>query len=160
LAIPLRGVTLLSVFAILLQAALVGWHHHPIPLGSRGAPGVLTLGPPASHSTPALKDDDCQICFALSHHSAAPGDFYAAPMPPPAPQRLAAAQTVWALPSSSSFVRAPLLAFEVRFIHLTEPRGIAAGRNSREEFNDEPGTHGDAARLHDSSVRADCIFRR
>jgi hypothetical protein len=73
-----RGAALLGIFAIFLQATLFGWHHHPLPLSSRGAPAVLAAGVPAGHPTPLLTDDDCQICFALSHHSAAPVDFVAA----------------------------------------------------------------------------------
>ena len=77
-ATPPRGAALLAIFAILLQAALFGWHHHPFPLSSRGAPTVLV---PTDPSTPVLMDDDCQICFALSHHSVAPVDFVAPPPP-------------------------------------------------------------------------------
>jgi hypothetical protein len=77
-ATPPRGAALLAIFAILLQAALFAWHHHPFPLSSRDAPTVLV---PAGPSTPVLMDDDCQICFALSHHSAAPVDFVAPPTP-------------------------------------------------------------------------------
>jgi len=73
---PRRGTALLAVFAILLQAILFAWHHHPLPLSSRGAPTVLAA--PATDHTPVLADDDCPICFALSHHSAAPVDFPAA----------------------------------------------------------------------------------
>jgi hypothetical protein len=75
---PRRGAVLLGVFAILLQAVLFAWHHHPLPLSSRDAPAVLAAGPSAGHPTPVLTDDDCQICFALAHHSAAsPADFTA-----------------------------------------------------------------------------------
>jgi hypothetical protein len=73
-----RGAALVAIFAILLQAALFGWHHHPFPLSSRDAPTVLV---PAGPSTPVLADDDCQICSALSHHSAAPVDFVVPPAP-------------------------------------------------------------------------------
>ena len=91
-AAPRRGAAFLAIFAILLQAALFGWHHHPLPLSSHGAPTVLA---PASPSTPALTDDDCPICFALSHHSAAPVDFVVAPTAGPVPLHLPAIETVW-----------------------------------------------------------------
>jgi hypothetical protein len=91
-AAPRRGASFLAIFAILLQAALFGWHHHPLPLSSRGAPTILA---PAGPSTPVLADDDCQICFALSHHSAAPVDFVAAPVSGRVPLHLPAIETVW-----------------------------------------------------------------
>ena len=90
---PCRGVALLGAFAILLQAVLFGWHNHPLPFSPMGAPAVLAT---AGHEVPGLVDDDCQICFALSHHSAAPVDFAAAPPPGPMPLRLPAIDTVWA----------------------------------------------------------------
>jgi hypothetical protein len=90
---PRRGAALLGIFAVLLQAALVAWHHHPLPLSSRGAPAVLAA---VGQEVPGLVDDDCPICFALSHHSAAPVDFAAAPMPGVVPLHAPAIETVWA----------------------------------------------------------------
>ena len=87
-----RGATVLGIFAILLQAALFAWHHHPLPLSSRGAPTILA---PAGPSTPVLADDDCQICFALGHHSATPVSFLAAPVPGSTPAHLPAIEPVW-----------------------------------------------------------------
>jgi hypothetical protein len=92
---PRRGAALLAVFAILLQAVLIGWHHHPFPFGSWGTPTVLAVGSPSGHSTPALTDNDCQICFALSHHSAAPVHVVPDPLPGPARLQLSAVKTVW-----------------------------------------------------------------
>ena len=91
-ATPRRGAALLAIFAILLQAALFGWHYHAVPLSSRGAPTILA---PAGPSAPVLIDDDCQICFALSHHAATPVDFVAAPVSGPVPLRLPAIEEVW-----------------------------------------------------------------
>jgi hypothetical protein len=91
-ATPRRGAAFLGIFAILLQAALFGWHHHPLSLSARGAPTIVA---PVGPSTPVLTDDDCQICFALSHHAATPVDFVAAPVSCPVPLRLAAGGTVW-----------------------------------------------------------------
>jgi hypothetical protein len=90
---PPRVAAFLGIFAILLQAALFGWHHHPLPFSSRGAPTVLV---PAGPSTPVLIDDDCQICFALSHHSAAPADFVAPPAPVRGSSPLTAVEAVLA----------------------------------------------------------------
>ena len=80
---PRRGVAFLGIFAMLLQAVLFAWHNHPLPFSPRGAPAALAA---AGHEAPGLADDDCPICFALSHHGAAPVDFFAAP-PPVQPAR-------------------------------------------------------------------------
>ena len=103
-----RGTALVGIFAILLQAALFAWHHHPLSIAPQGAPTVFA-GPIPGQSTPVLADDDCQICFALAHHSATPVDFVAAPESEPAPLHLAAVETIWAaLPSYVLFrSRAP-----------------------------------------------------
>jgi hypothetical protein len=90
---PRRRAALLGIFAILLQAVLFGWHNHPLPFSPRGAPAVLWA---AGQEVPGLVDDDCQICFALSHHSAASVDFVAAPMPGLVPLHAPAIETVWA----------------------------------------------------------------
>jgi hypothetical protein len=92
---PPYGAALLAIFAILLQAALFAWHHHPLPLSSHGAPNVLAVGPPVGQPTPLLVDDDCQICFALGHYSATPVSFLAAPVPGSTPLHLPAIETVW-----------------------------------------------------------------
>jgi hypothetical protein len=121
---PRRGVALLGAFAILLQALLFGWHHHSPPLSSRGAPAVLAAHTSGGDPTPVQADDNCQICFALSHHGAAAVDFLAAPVSAPVPLRLAAVETVGRLfRPISSFVPGPLLALDVGFIHLTGRRG-------------------------------------
>ena len=105
-AVPRRRAAFLGIFAILLQAGLFGWHHHPLPLSVRGAPTIVA---PAGPSTPVLTDDDCQICFALSHQAASPVDFVAASVSGPVPLHLPAIETVWApLPSYVLFrSRAP-----------------------------------------------------
>jgi hypothetical protein len=72
---PRRPAALLGIFAILLQAILFAWHHHPSPLSSR-VPVIAAAG---GHETPASEDDECQICFALSYHSIAPIDFVVVP---------------------------------------------------------------------------------
>ena len=94
---------MLGVFAILLQAALFAGHRHPYPLAPRGAPTALAAAPSTGPTTPGLADDDCQICFALAHHSAAPVDFLA-----PSPGRIS-------LPAAP--VEA-ILAFVARFLHF------------------------------------------
>jgi hypothetical protein len=104
-----RGIAALGIFAILLQAVLFGWHHHPRALSFQGAPTVFAAAPAADRPAPVLEHHNCQICLALSHQSAAPVDFCAAMVPPPVPFRLQAVETVWAgLPSYALFrSRAP-----------------------------------------------------
>jgi hypothetical protein len=106
---PRRSTALLGIFAVLLQAALFGWHHHLLPLTPSGAPAVLAAHTSGGDPTPVQADDNCQICFALSHHGAAPVALLAAPVSAPVPLRLAAVETVWApLPSYILFrSRAP-----------------------------------------------------
>jgi len=75
---PRRGAALLGVFAILLQAVLFAWHNHPLPLSSPGAPAILASAPATGPEAPGRAHTDCQICFALAHHSAlSPVDFTA-----------------------------------------------------------------------------------
>jgi hypothetical protein len=104
-----RRAALLGIFATLLQAILFGWHNHPLPFSPPGAPAVLAAGPPAGQEIPGLVDDDCQICFSLSHHGTAPVDFVAVPVSRPVPPHLPAVETVWVtLPSYVLFrSRAP-----------------------------------------------------
>jgi hypothetical protein len=78
---PRREAAWLGVFAILLQAALFGWHNHPPPLASGGEPTLLAAAPASGHQIPVATDNDCQICFALGHQSAASVGFSAAPQP-------------------------------------------------------------------------------
>jgi hypothetical protein len=93
---PRRRAALLGIFAILLQAALFAWYHHPLPLSSREDALVLAAAPASGHPVPVLADKDCQICFALSHHSAAPVDFVGAPMSGPLLLHVPSVETVWA----------------------------------------------------------------
>ncbi len=75
-----RGAALLGIFAMLLQAVLFAEHRHPLVF-SRGAPTFLAAAPATGHETPGRADGDCQICFVLAHHSAAPIGFVAAHLP-------------------------------------------------------------------------------
>ena len=79
---PRRGSALLGIFAILLQAALLAWHNHPVPLSPRNAPAVLAAAPATSPEAPGRAHTDCQICFALAHHSAASAADFTALSPP------------------------------------------------------------------------------
>ena len=66
-------VALLGIAAILFQALLFGWHHHPVVLASQGAQPVAhaATGTPPS---PAA-DDDCDICQTLHNLSGSPVAF-------------------------------------------------------------------------------------
>ena len=72
---PRRCAALLGIFAILLQAVLYAEHYHLLPAFSRGAPALLTAASATGADAPGRAGDDCQICFALGHHSAAPVGF-------------------------------------------------------------------------------------
>jgi len=80
---PRRRVAFLGVVAILFQAILFGWHHHPLVLASQ-------VAQPAAHGagdaplSPATADDDCDICQALHNLSGSPVEFTAL-APPTAP---------------------------------------------------------------------------
>lgn len=78
-----HGAAWLAVFAVLLQAILFGWHHHPLPLGAKQATPLLAVGAPDPAQAPAVGDQDCQICIGLHHFGAAPGEFVALAPPPP-----------------------------------------------------------------------------
>jgi hypothetical protein len=80
---PRRITAIIGSFAILVQAMLFAWHHHPLPFSPRGAPAVAVAqtGP----ELPALADHDCQICLALSHYGAVPVDFFTARPPEDVP---------------------------------------------------------------------------
>jgi hypothetical protein len=91
-----RRVALLGVFTILFHALLFGWHHHPLPLSAHSAQPTIGLAKAAPLS-PATAEDGCEICVALHHLSAAPGEFFAAILPgaatpvPPLPSLVFAA---------------------------------------------------------------------
>ena len=91
---PRRGAALLGIFAILLQALLLAEHRQPLPVISRGVPTLLAAAPATGHDAPLRADNDCQICFALGHHSAAPVGFVAPPQPARVPLRTSALGSV------------------------------------------------------------------
>jgi hypothetical protein len=97
---PRRGAALLGIFAMLLQAVLFAEHRHLLPVSSQGAPALLCAAPATGPEAPARADNDCQICFALGHHSAAPVSFVAPPEPAHAPLRASALGAV-AAPGAS-----------------------------------------------------------
>ena len=72
---------LLGIFAILLQATLFAEHRHRLPFYSPGTPAVLMAASATGNDAPGAAERDCQTCFVLGHHSAAPVDFAAA-LPP------------------------------------------------------------------------------
>ena len=75
-----RRMAWLGVVAILFQAILFGWHHHPLALPAPAAmPSLHSAGTAPLGS--AIAEDDCDICAALHHLSAAPGEPVAAATP-------------------------------------------------------------------------------
>jgi hypothetical protein len=78
---PRRAGALVGTFAILLQAVLFAWHHHPASFYVRSAGAAPTLAAPTPPVMPAVADHDCEICFALSHHGTVPVDLFAANPP-------------------------------------------------------------------------------
>jgi len=78
---PRRAAALAGILAILFQAILFAWHHHPPPFRARAVAAASTLTAPTAPIMPAVSDDDCPICFTLSHHGAVPVEFFAAKPP-------------------------------------------------------------------------------
>jgi hypothetical protein len=77
-----RRVALLGVVAILIQAVLFGWHHHALALPALGDPPIAAVAKAAGPSSPAAAEDGCEICAALHHLSAAPGELVSLALPP------------------------------------------------------------------------------
>ena len=116
-----RRVALLGCLAILLQAILFGWHHHELALPSHGAPPAAYAegGTPLS---PATAEDDCDICQALHHLRAAPGEVALLPLPGGGASPLASLK----LPrrggaQSAPFRRARHLGFETTASTVIQP---------------------------------------
>jgi hypothetical protein len=101
-----RRTALLGIFAIFFQAMLCAWHHHAHPFTLRSASGAVALAADGDQ-VPAWADDNCQFCFAISHHGAAPVDFFA-----PAPPGHSLAQGAQATPVTRPL--APYLLFRSR----------------------------------------------
>jgi len=76
-----RRVALLGVLAILIQAVLFGWHHHALAFAADGHQTVAAATNAAVPLVPAAEEDGCEICAALHHLSAAPGEFASLPLP-------------------------------------------------------------------------------
>jgi hypothetical protein len=65
----------LGIIAVLFQAILFGWHHHPLGPASHGSQPGLAIVNPTVPLSPADTEDGCDICVALHHFSAAPVEF-------------------------------------------------------------------------------------
>jgi hypothetical protein len=77
-----RRVALLGVIAILIQAVLFGWHHHALALPAVGDQPIVAVANAATQPSPAAAEDGCEICAALHHLSAAPGELVSLALPP------------------------------------------------------------------------------
>ena len=76
-----RRVALLGVFVILLQALLFGWHHHAEWFSVAGQWPVASSPQSGAPLAPATAEDECEICAALHHLTAAPGESVATGLP-------------------------------------------------------------------------------
>jgi hypothetical protein len=85
-----RAGALVGIFAVLIQAILFGWHHHAPLTASAG----IVATAPTSPTLPHLVDDDCPICFTLSHHGVVPLDFSVPHLPEAGPTSRAAPPAV------------------------------------------------------------------
>lgn len=104
-----RRIALLGVFAVLFQAVLLGWHHHPGHFAVDGQWPALSSADRTGPLVPATAEDECELCAALHYLTAAPGEFILAPSPVPATVPPAPALTAW-VDSSRAFpfqARAP-----------------------------------------------------
>lgn len=103
---------LIGVFAILLQAVLFGWHHHPVQFGGGDTWPSLSSQQGNGPVSPATAENECELCAALHYLTAAPAEFFLAALPPGA--ALPAAPVVPVRldrsPSLSFRARAPPLA--------------------------------------------------
>jgi hypothetical protein len=79
-----RRIALLGVCAILLQAVLFGWHHHPEYFAVPGQWPILSAQHSGSPLSPATAEDECELCAALHYLTAAPAEFTVAALPPSA----------------------------------------------------------------------------
>jgi len=75
-----RRIALTGVVAILFQAILFGWHHHPLVLAADGLPPAVH-GEGSAPLSPATAEDDCDICQTLHNLSATPGEFVSLALP-------------------------------------------------------------------------------
>jgi hypothetical protein len=108
---PSRLGVRLGLFAILFQAMLFAWHHHPLVLsGTLPAPVVANAAEPIQ---PADADQDgCEICSILLHLTGATVDFLVVPPPPPFAAAIVSGETAFVAegPALAFHARAPPLA--------------------------------------------------
>jgi len=104
-----RRIALLAVFAVLFQAVLFGWHHHPGHFAVAGHAPVVAFQHGGGPLSPATADDECEVCGALHHLTAAPGEYLAAAPPcfPAVPAASTAAARLHDAPTLSFQARAP-----------------------------------------------------
>jgi hypothetical protein len=100
----------LGLFAILFQAMLFAWHHHPLVLSGSLPAQVVANG--AGPVQPADDEDGCEICSVLHHLTGAAVDFIAAPPPPPIAAAIVSGETAFLAggPALAFHARAPPLA--------------------------------------------------
>ena len=107
-----RRIALVGVFAVLFQAILFGWHHHPEHFAAAGEWPALSAVERSAPLSPATVEDECELCAALHHLTAAPVAFTHAALPslPELPQAPVAQAPLAGAPSLPFHARAPPLA--------------------------------------------------
>lgn len=77
-----RRTALVGLFAVLFQAILFGWHHHPEHFAVAGQWPALSSPQSGAPLSPAAADDECELCAALHHLTSAPAEFILVASPP------------------------------------------------------------------------------
>jgi hypothetical protein len=103
-----RRLARLGIAAMLFQAVLFGWHHHDLTLPQSSAGSEIVSRAAGGSPSPVTAEDDCDICAALHHLTAAP-PVTPVGLPPPPAGAAALPRPDQALPR-----RLPDLAFRAR----------------------------------------------
>jgi hypothetical protein len=101
----------LGLFAMLFQAMLFAWHHHPLVRSGNLLAPVVANG--AGLHQPADDDEDgCEICSVLHHLTGATVDFIVAPPALPIAAAIVSGDTAFVAegPTLAFHARAPPLA--------------------------------------------------
>ena len=87
-------IALIGVFAVLLQAVLFGWHHHPVRFATGERWPMLSSPSSSAPLSPGAAEDECELCAALHYLTAAPAEIILAALPPAAASVSLPAETI------------------------------------------------------------------